>query len=342
MPRTSNSPTMQDIAEQLGVSKSAVSLALNNKSGVSDKLRQTILDAATELGYIASERKAPTPDQPLNEQLNIAVVHLIGHEPYTHAHGLSTGWVNGMRAYMAEANATLTLIGGYRSAEINPLAQQLLHDPHNPVDGLILMGPGLRPDEAFVQQSIEKDVPLVIIGRTWPTLPISAISQDYEQQAQLAFDHLLALGHRRIAFVARSYDVEHDWYHKRLRVYQQIMTQHAGGVDKSLIILADDATRAAAQLAKQTNTTAAFVIHDAFAAQLIPALANENIAVPSDLSIIGQDNTEILTTVGFPHFEVGYLAAETLVRQIRNPHLLYTKTKVRSQLVERNTCAPLR
>ena len=67
--------------------------------------------------------------------------------------------------------------------------------------------------------------------------------------------------------------------------------------------------------------------------------------VPGDISVIGLDNSEDtpdgypkLTTVGVPHFDVGYMAAELLLRQIENENLCHGKLTVCSRLIERDSC----
>jgi DNA-binding LacI/PurR family transcriptional regulator len=78
-------------------------------------------------------------------------------------------------------------------------------------------------------------------------------------------------------------------------------------------------------------------------------LQEMGLRVPADVSVIGLDDTAkpadgplALTTVAFPHVEVGYLAAELLLKQIESEELYYSSVVVRSRLVERDSCAPPR
>lgn len=339
MPSQISSPTIQDIATALGISKSAVSLALNNKPGVSDKLRHQILAVAEEIGYQHEKRQPIVPFATL-EKKSIFVIHQIGSDSYEDMHGLALAWLNGIRSFLRSVNANLTLVAGYRSRDIDRVAGQLFDDSENPMDGLIVMGPGVQRNSQLIQRTLDLEVPLVVIGRAWHDLThISTVSQDYYQQARLALNYLVQLGHRQIAFVAREMDDSFDWYEIRLSCYREMMERVNGRIDDNLIITAKNAKQVVRKLQKQApQATAVYAIHDDFAVKMIQSLEKEGIHVPQDLSVIGQDNTEEITTVGFPHADVGYQGAEILFKLIENQQTTSIKTLINCQLIVRHSC----
>ena len=335
--------TMEDVARRVGVSKSTVSLVLNKKLGVSPETQRVVLQAAEELGYRLPERR---PLKRPSESKTLTVVHYVGQEPYTEPYGLALDFLNGTRAFVRQANANLTVIAGYRKGDIGRLGTHLLNDENTPPDGLMLMGPGVHRDSQLLLQALERNIPLVVLSRNWLDLPVSTVGQDHCQQARIALDYLIRLGHRRIAFVAGEVDKQYDWFDWRLTCYRETMTQLNGEIDEKLIALGEDGISAVRTLmTRRPDVTAIFAIHDRRAVEVLQGLWEMGLHIPQDVSVIGQDDSEqvpedypALTTVGFPHFEVGYLAAELLLKQIENDKILYSNILVRSYLIERASC----
>lgn len=340
-------PTIEDIARRIGVSKSAVSLALNNKPGISEKLRQTVLETAQEIGYLLPEGRQQS--QTLIRK-SITVVHQVGEEPYADIYGIFISILNGMRSFTQQANINLTAIGGYLKGDMARLGTHILNDENNPLEGLILMGAGVNRESQLLQQTIEKQIPLVVLSRNWPDLPISTVGQDHRQQSEIALDHLIQLGHRKIAFLAGKKGQQFDWFNTRLTCYQEKMAQINSDVGETLVVFDENGTEAVKQLmAKQPDVTAIFALHDRWAVEAMVGLKEMGLKIPKDVSIIGLDNSETvpegypeLTTVGFPHFDVGYLAAELLYKQMNNASILYSNILVRSELIERDSCSAIK
>ncbi len=346
-PSITRPPTIEDIAKHIGVSKSAVSLALNNKPGISQKLRQTVLETAQEMGYSLPESRQQ-PKTLLRK--SIAVVHQISEKPYTDIYGIFINFLNGIRTFTQQTNINLTVIGGYHKGDMMRLGDHILNDKNNPLDGLILMGTGVNRESQLLQKTIEKQIPLVVLSRNWPDLPVSTVGHHHQQQSQIALDHLIQLGHRKIAFLAGSEDQQYDWFDTRLSCYREKMAQINSDVGDTLIIFGEDGTQAVKQLmAKQPDVTAIFALHDRWAVEAMVGLKELGFKVPEDVSVIGLDNSEQvpeeypeLTTVGFPHFDVGYLAAELLYKQINNANIFYSNILVRSELIKRNSCCAIK
>lgn len=338
--------TMSDVAKQVGVSKAAVSMALNDKPGVSLELKETILQAAGELGYRLPDRHGLKRTV---ENKTITVVHCGGAEPNAHAtpFGIYVAYLQGIEAFINENNLNLIVISEYRDGAEDYLNEHLLTGEKLAAGGLILMGMGVQQDSPIVHRIIQDKVPAVVLSRSWPHLPISTVSQDHYQQARIAFEYLVSLGHKRIAFVAREDDQRYDWFSWRLNVYREAIQALNGKIDESLIVLGIDGAQAAKNLmAHHPDITAIFAINDVSAASAMCGLAEIGVRIPQDISVIGLDDSTRhpdrhatpLTTVMYPHFKVGYLAAELLLKKLRSEDFYYGNIFVKSRLIERNSC----
>jgi LacI family transcriptional regulator len=348
--------TMDDVARRAGVSKSTVSLVLNDKDVVSTETKDAVIRAVKELGYILPDRRPlRSPQSRLKNNLvikpkNFVVVHHVGHEPFDNIYGIFLNYLQGVQAFAKEANIHITPYGGYRKGDINHLEIAIQNNQTMPVDGMMLMGKGIHRDSQLVHRAFELQIPLVVLSRNWPDLPVSTVSQDHQQQAQIALDYLIQLGHRQIAFVAKEGEQDYEWYAPRLSMYRNKMKEINQEVDEDLIVLGNDVTDAVKELLiRKPGVTAILAIHDQRAIQVMMALLDMGLEVPNDISVIGLDDSEIppvgfprLTTVGFSHFDIGYLSAELLLKQIESNNLCFGKLSTRCYLVERDSCAKLK
>lgn len=340
--------TIKDIAAEVGVSKSAVSLALNNKPGISAGLRQKIFETAALLGYqppdVRLVQKIETPK-------SITAVFQYGSsgtdDDYSALHSMSVEWLKGMRAFLQEKQSNFTFFEGH--GEISYLGQQILNDKNHPIDGLILMGPGVHRQSQLVQRALQQHIPTSIVCRSWPELPINTVGQSYRKQAALALEYLLNLGHKRIAFAARTYDQGYEWFEERLDEFKTMMRTRLGVPPQPFIFVDEDEAQLVKQIAAVSpSITAVFALHDSLAFRLLDCFEAHGFRVPDDFSIIGQDDTLPndnrrlgLTTIGNDHFQVGYQAAEALFKQIRSKEIVCSKITLRSYLIERDSCRQL-
>jgi LacI family transcriptional regulator len=344
------SPTMDDVARRAGVSKSTVSMVLNDKAGVTLDTKDAVFQAVKELGYTLPARRPlrnPQKNNVLPKLKNFVVVHHVGHEPFDSIYGIFFNYLQGIQAFAKEAYINITPIGGYRKGDLNHLETSILNNQTMPVDGLMLMGKGIRRDSQLVHRVLELQFPLVVLSRNWPDLPVSTVSQDHRQQAQIALDYLIQLGHRQIAFVAKEGEQEYEWYAPRLSIYRSKMKELNQEVDEDLIVRGKDVADAVKELlTRKPGITAVLALHDQRAIQVMMGLLELGLEVPKDISVIGLDDSEVppvgfprLTTVGFSHFDIGYLSAELLLKQIESDNLCFGKLSTRCYLVERDSCA---
>jgi len=338
-------PTMADVAERAGVSTSTVSLVLNNKPGASSRVRAAVLRAVDELGYRLPQRRKRSP---VPHPKTITVVHFAGSSSSPDASGLSglaACYVKGIQAFCQERNVNWALIASYEEGNAQHVGAQLLERTRFSFDGLIVMMPHSR-ESRVVQRALVQGIPVVVISRDWPELPISTVSQDHLQQARLAVDHLVQLGHRKIAFLACTADQPYDWFSIRRNYYRETM-RALGIYEPELVVIDSDIRQATRTLiCARPDVTAIFAAHDGCAVQVIQVLDEMGTQVPERISVIGVGNDPRcvgvcpnLTTIGFPAQKVGYLAARVAFEHIQDPELAYSRVFVKSWLVEGETCS---
>jgi LacI family transcriptional regulator len=339
------SPTMADVAQRAGVSTSTVSLVLNDKPGVSAQTRAAVLEVAHELGYRLPQHHPNVP-----AQKTIFVVHFASQGPSDQADlpALAVDYAGGIRDYCHGRNVNWALIAHYKEGNRQHVGFQLLECEGLACDGLILIMPPSR-ECALLGQAVREEIPTVVISRDWPELPLSMVGQDHPQQARLAIDYLVDLGHHRIGFVAPSWACGYDWCQIRLDTYRETMNA-LGAYDPERIAMEPDVYQATQSLLdRQPGLTAVFAVNDTAAVGVMRALQERGIRIPEEISVIGvgddcsaPEGYPPLTTIGFPSRKVGYLAAHQLLQQLEDDELAYSRIFVQSWVVERASCAPPR
>ena len=330
-------PTIRDVAARAGVSKSLVSLALQNAPRVAPATREAILAAAGELGY---RRNAAAHALVAHRTRTIGVFVLDLHNPIT---------ADILDAVQAEARRrdyrTIVVVGGDDAAAERAELEKLLEFR---VEGIIAVGHRL-PDGAT--SAITADCPAVIIGSEQHGIPhLWSMSNDDVLGAGLAVDHLVALGHERITYVdGGPSTVARD----RRRGYRAAMRRHGLG-DHVAVVNGSFTDEGGYQGASQaldlpTPPTALFVVNDLAAMGAMAAVTDRGLSVPEDVSVVGYDGTRLagirplaLTTVGQPLLELGTRAAALLCGRLDGETSGGSSTRLPPALIARRTTAPPR
>lgn len=331
-------PTSADVAARAGVSRTTVSFVLNYRTDVqiSDETRQRVLRAASELGYHAN---APA------RQLAGGRSHILG-------------LVLRQSAEQVAGDATLaeTLRGLASAARaagsrvmVEPLAPEgtydrLLRSQH--ADGLIVSGP--RMDDPSLAELARDGFPIVLQG-SMPGLEVPSVDVDNVAGARNAIEHLLALGHRRIAFVSNA-RLTYTSAQERLAGYRAALESAGIPFEEDLVAEgafdAASGDRATTELLQRTTFSAMFVASDVLTLGAFGALREANRRVPADVSIVGFDDIPLaayfdppLTTVRLPAFELGQAAGRALLDRIAG-RAVPQRTLLPTELIVRGSTAP--
>lgn len=331
---SSRRPTINDVAARAGVSKSLVSLAIRGSDRVSDESRALILQAAEELGYRPNAAARSLADR-RSHTVGVLVHDL--HNP------VFAQVLDGVQEVVREHGYRTMLVTGHGDADRE--ATEISSLLEFQVEGLILISHGLDPR---VARRVARECPVVIVMRSDITAPgITTVSTDDVAGARAATEHLLSLGHTRVAHISGSTSqVAQD----REAGYREAMAQ-AGLADRIVVaeghFTEEGGRLAARQLLDQSpGTTAMFVANDLSALGALAALQEADLRVPEDVSIIGFDGMSLaalgtlgLTTMAQPLEEMGREAAEHLFRRINDPRSRATRQSLLSELHPRGTTA---
>jgi len=336
--------TLADIAKQLGVSKTTVSLALRNKPGVSEETRRLVLDTAQRMGYQEKASRAASK----SDTRSIFFLYFGSDDGRQDIDGIGLGYLDGVQSAAENLNLQVTIDYLVHGGEIG-LSFEMLKTKRTKAIGALLVGLKNEEDPSLAEVR-QLNVPLVIVNRYWPTSDLSFVSVDYEQAEASAVKHLAGLGHRKVAFVSLNKDVEYSWYQQRRDGYLIGLENERCVSDSRFVIHATSATQAIDLLVNQaTDATAICASNDTVAIALINELRARGIQVPRDMSVVGFDNDgrlpaaePPLTTVDYDEFDIGYWAVRALIEQSSKSSLSRLHVVVKTNLVERESCAPPR
>jgi DNA-binding LacI/PurR family transcriptional regulator len=323
-------PTIYDVAQRAGVSKSLVSLVLQDSSRVSDARRSAVLAAIEELGYRPSRAAAVLAS---NRTRSIGVVI----DDYRNL--WFVGLLQGMHGVLSTHGYSVTVTDSTLNAHLGRSGVDGLLAMH--VDGLVL---AVEPSEGML--TIDQ-VPVVVAG--WrDAIPPGAdlVAADDEAGGRLATAHLLDLGHRAVGHLTGAGGAAA----RRRTGYAALMQEaglrprvagEAGGTTE------EDGYRAARELlSRSPSVTAVFAANDTMALGALAATREAGLAVPGDVSVIGYDNSPLarsrylnLTSVDARSELVGDRVATGLLARIDGASSPPDRTLLEPALVVGSTTA---
>lgn len=327
--------TLEDVAARAGVSRSLVSLALKGSTRVSATTRERILIAADELGY----RPNLNARRLASHRSNTLGVMLADLHNSVYAEILDGFDANERRDPHPHQ---LLLAAGFRDPERERTGLESLIAQQ--VDGILLMGP--LSTSSFIQE-ISQQVPLVVIGRK--VTSVDSVLVDDALGLRLAVEHLVSLGHRKIAHIDGGQGAGSA---TRRQAFQRAMREH--GLESVMELVRGDYSegggrRAALQLLKGADPPTGIVAaNDLSAIGVLAAARTAGLTVPEDLSVVGYDNTALahngyvdMTTVDYPRAEIGSIAWDLMAARIAPRSTRSGRTvTVDPALVVRSTTAP--
>lgn len=332
--KTDTRPTIAQIAEIAGVSVPTVSKVLNGRTDVALQTRERIERVIAEHGFVRNRaaralRKGKTG-------LVDLIVPRLDDEYFLPI-------LEGVSQVLSEAGVRLVLTATHYQPEEEVHWIDSVTD--HSTDGILLV----LPSEEAIEHLERSGLPFVLIhnqGDQLSTIPSVRITS--WEGGFTATQHLIKLGHRRIAYIgktARARDAI-----ERIAGYRAALDAAGLPLDPQLECAGDfteiDGYSAAEALLQLPNPpTAIFAGNDRQAAGVYRALHERDISVPQAISVIGFDNlpyTELmnppLTTVHAPRLELGRTAAAMLLRLINGETLEMTRVVLPTEFIERHSC----
>lgn len=333
--------TLKELATIVGLSPGTVSVVLNNTNRadtIPQKTKDKILQAAKEYGYrphyFARSLRA-------NRSFTIGVI----------AAELSDGYcamiLNGVESAVSQQ--------GYFYLNTNHLHRQelLTHNSQmlieRQVEGIITIDTKIR---------FQTDLPIVAVAGHEDLPGVTNVVINHQTAAELGIEHLYSLGHRKIALI-KGQEFSADTQ-IRFETIMEAAAKRGITIDEKHIVQLEGInpspevgyTAAKKLLAKTKDFTAIFAFNDMSAIGAIRALQDAGRRVPEDVSVVGFDNiyfaefnSPSLTTIRQPLFEMGELAAETLLKKLsksNNGENIPQTLSVEPELIIRNSTSKVR
>lgn len=306
--------TLEEIARAAGVSPSTVSRILNGSARVLPEKQKAVEEAIARFNYRPNV---------LARSLASGKTDTIGVLTQTVSSPFYAEWLRGIEDGLSEPGFTPLFVSSRWNVkdEMSRVEQFIARR----VDGMILLHAQL--DEASLID-YSRHAPLLVLGRSVQnSAALASLPIDNLQGARDATRHLIAQGHRKIAFIAGP--PNHEDAIERLDGYRLALEEAGIGFDAELVEQGDyletgGVVAMERLFARGPAFTAVFCSNDqtAYGARL--TLFHRGLRVPTDISLVGFDDlptssymTPPLTTVRQPTYEIGRLAAQGIVQMIR-------------------------
>jgi DNA-binding LacI/PurR family transcriptional regulator len=331
--------SLKELAEHLGLAPATVSLVLN-RSPVADSIPQGTKDR-----ILAAARRYKYRPSYFARSLQARRSFTIGVMVPEVSEGYSASVMSGLEDHLLQEGYFYFVVSHRHRADLIDEYPRLFLE--RSVDGMIAVD---------TPWTLSLSIPVVTVSGHNPVKGVTNIVLDHAHAAELALHHLSQLGHRRIAFikgqefssdtVVRWNNIERIAYTLGLSICPALVAQLEG--DSPSPQPGYQATKKL--LGARKPFTALFAFNDVSAMGAILALREANLRVPADVSVVGFDDIQSaayqnpgLTTVRQPMREMGRIAAEVLLRRIRQPESdsRQAEITVEPRLIVRGSTCPL-
>lgn len=326
--------TIRDIADRLGVSVSTVSKGLNGGRDISEALRQSVLDTAVELGYI--NRRARKEE---NRRLCLFVENM----EFSDADQFGYEIVLGFRQASYRDRWEVDVIPvDHTFQSMNKYDNFMLEKNYS---GSFILG--FSSDDPWMEQLAGTSVPTVLLDNFIPANhDVGSIGTDSDEAIDAALDHLIRLGHEKIAFLNGSRgSMISD---QRMLAYLNGMAKHHLPVDPNMAVygyFVADAAKYHVPGFLDLGATAILCGSDTIAVGVIESVRSAGLSVPEDISVIGFDDLPFaahlrppLTTIRQDRLELGksgFFVLHALIEQVA-----LSRSMMRPDLIIRESTAP--
>ncbi len=305
--------TIHDVAAAAAVSVATVSRVLNGTANVMPETLARVRAAVDTLNFVPSSVARNLSLQRTNT-LGLLFPEISG--PFF-AQSL-----RGIESVASAAGYNLLIYSMSAHPDINAITSIPMGAQNT--DGLLIMSDAVSDD--FVRKLYAMHMPLVLVYRSLPGLPLPAVTVENKHGARRLVEHLIGLGHRRIAFInGPRANEDSDW---RARGYYEALAAHGLTHDPALAVeggFSEETGAAGARelLARGAEFTALFAADDEMAIGAIAVLNAAGLRVPQDVAVVGFDDIVTaryiqppLTTVRAPTEQVGREAVRLLLSAI--------------------------
>ncbi|NLJ71243.1 MAG: LacI family transcriptional regulator [Clostridiaceae bacterium] len=319
--------TAKDIAKKLGISASSVSLALNDRPGVSVKTREMVLAEAARLGYSFKQQNS------LSTNRNIRYVIFLKDGDIVKETSFHSIVLQGIEEKAKKMNYNVLITYFYSSEKWEEQLNAICED----VDGLIILATEMEEqdlEKAYRNGLGRHNIPIVLVDNATNAYKIDCVVADSVQGACLGTTYLLKKGHPDVGYLKSTNRIANfDQREKGV-----LKARREWGISEvkplQVINVSTASERAFEDMLNWLNAggkpvSAFFADNDIIAAACIRALKTKGYKVPEDVSIVGYDDMPIctmvsptLTTIRVMITQLGEVAMMILNKRINNPESL--------------------
>lgn len=328
--------TINDVAKLAGVGVGTVSSVLNNSRPVNQETRNKVLDAINKLDFIPN---------PSGRRLSMGKTHTIAVIITYFTLASQFERLRGVMSVIAESDYDISLFAVETIPQRNKVFQTVPR--RGRVDGMLIFS--IQPTKEDLRRIRQQGIPAVLVEAYHPSLP--HIFLDDVAAARNAVQHLIDLGHRKIAYISEYLDdlFSSGFSRNRYVGYRQALEVAGLPVRPEYHLQGwhsrENGRQKGIELLNLPDPpTAIFCFSDELALGVLEAARDLNLKVPDDLSVIGYDDIELahfaqLTTVNQHLFDSGVQGVELLINTIEKPDTPPQQLQLPTELVIRSTAA---
>ncbi|MCW3110924.1 MAG: transcriptional regulator, LacI family [Segetibacter sp.] len=330
--------TIYDLATKLNISPTTVSRGLKDHPAINKATKKKILDLANEIGYRSNHFARNLRQQKTN---TIGVI-----VPRLNSNFTSTV-IAGMENIVNKAGYTLII-----SQSLELFKKEIANAKtmfNNRVDGLLVSLSYDSENIAHFDDFFNKNIPIIFFDRVAENEDCTVILIDNKKAAYQATTHLIEQGCKRIVHITAPQN--RNVYRERLEGYKQALADNEIAFKEEYVIVSNlslESGADAAEIIKKMKPLpdAVFAANDITAIGCMQAIKKAGIHIPEDIAFVGFNNDPVsnvvepnLTTVNYPAYEMGCIAAQNLINHLTGISNIKTTNTIilRSELLIRGS-----
>lgn len=334
--------TAKELAKMLNLSEAAISMALNNKSGVSTKTRKRVIEAAKQYGYDFTHINEDSTELQVTSGTIYFIIYrkhgaVVSDTPFFSQ--LSEGIDSGCKKSKYYLNVYYLYEGDDIALHLNEILNQ-------GCKGIILLGTEMKEED--FRPFAKLSTPLVLLDNYFETITkdcvlINNIQGSYQATSYLISKYKTQPGYLHSSYMINNFSERADGFFKAVRM-------NGMSTSKSIVHLLSPSVEGSyadmLMLLDQAEETARcyFADNDLIAAGAIKAFRERGYGIPEDIAVIGFDNMPIstyiepsLTTINVPKQYMGEMAVQRLVHIVESGEFNPVKIEISTNLVKRKS-----
>lgn len=337
--------TIKDVAKLADVAPSTVSRVIANSPRISERTKEIVRDAMNELGYHPNFNARSLANQS-TKTLGIVMPNSANK---TFQNPFFPEVIRGISSKSHQLEYGLYLSTGQTEEEIFEEVKHMVQGKR--VDGIILLYS--RVDDKVMNYLYQENFPFTVIGRPYDASMknVTYVNNDNYKAAKTVTEYLLLLGHEKIAFIGGNLDFVVTVDH--MEGYRKALTNAGIELRDEYIVFHEELQEGGQEavidlMSLAERPTALIVADDIMTFGVMRMLAEMEMSVPEDVSIISFNNVTIselssppMTTVDINIFNLGYEAANGLIDLIHQPNIEPKQVLIPHKMIKRQSCQRL-